>query len=156
MIDAQYISEALNGKKAGNSYACDCPVNEHSRAKMYVTDKADGVLIHCHAGCSFQEMVAALKTLGLWPEKSPEQQRLIEKKRVNRESITAIGWIQGYERDPTIRTKADDRKYLRLISTYKYKIWARKVIDEQLRKLIKGKRLSDKQITTLFKAIDII
>ena len=77
MIDAQTIAEALGGRHYGNSYRSPCPVcgGSDKSTKFTMTDASDRVLVHCHAGCQFADIVSELRSRGLWPDASPEQKQ---------------------------------------------------------------------------------
>ena len=158
MIDAEYISNALNGKKSGSQYYCDCPVGNHRRAKLYLKDSSTGVLLHCKAGCEFRDIVKELESRGLWAKKdySPEEKRIFEKRKLAKEAQEAVIWIACYEADPKARTPKDDIKYQRLQKQYSYQIWANKVIDEYRVKIARGYRLSEKQIGVVMKAVNVL
>jgi hypothetical protein len=52
-----------------------CPVHDDSKASLSISVGRDGKpLVHCHAGCAQEAVVAKLKDLGAWPEK-PSRKR---------------------------------------------------------------------------------
>lgn len=58
-----------------NRYQCKCPVHNDDKASLTITDTADKILIHCHAGCSTWDIVQeiGLKMSDLYKgEKPPE------------------------------------------------------------------------------------
>ena len=85
MIDAKTISEALGGRRTGDSYRSACPVcgGSNKATKFSVKDEGGRVLVHCHAGCDFIDIVTELRNRGLWPEsgKLPKIQAVAYKKR---------------------------------------------------------------------------
>lgn len=122
-MNAEHIAQALNGRRIKEgSYSCDCPVADHRRAKMVVTDKGETEpLIHCFAGCSFIDLKNELDSRGLWPKKEYtakeryEFNREVERKTREKNRI----WMAAYEGSADIRTKNDDIKYKRLKGKYK-------------------------------------
>lgn len=56
------VLEKLGGvRKSGGQYLAKCPAHEDGNASLTVKRGADGrILLHCHAGCSFAEITAAL------------------------------------------------------------------------------------------------
>ena len=74
-MDAQTISEALDGRRYGKGYRSACPVcgGSDKSTKFTMTDTGDRVLVYCFSGCSFTDIVAELRSRGLWPDASPEQ-----------------------------------------------------------------------------------
>jgi putative DNA primase/helicase len=64
------IITALGGDSASGS--CKCPAHEDSSPSLSVSETADGrVLVKCHAGCTQDKVIAALKSRGLWRRKEP-------------------------------------------------------------------------------------
>ena len=48
-----------------------CPAHNDNNPSLSVNPsgtQADGLLVHCHKGCSQRLVVSALKRLGLWPK----------------------------------------------------------------------------------------
>lgn len=70
-MSAQYITEELGGTwRNGKGTAC-CPVQAHRDRKpsLSITEADDGKpLVHCHAGCSQEAVIEALKARSLWPK----------------------------------------------------------------------------------------
>ncbi len=61
------IVEALGGKPAGSGYSCHCPAHDDSSASLSISESGGKPLVHCHAGCTQEAVIAALKERGLWP-----------------------------------------------------------------------------------------
>jgi putative DNA primase/helicase len=81
-MDAQSISKALPGSRAvQGGFVARCPAHEDKSPSLSISDGEGGkILVHCHAGCSQQDVVNALKSRGLWPEKikmSREEKRIV-------------------------------------------------------------------------------
>ena len=69
MIDARFISEALGGKPAGSGFLASCPAHDDSTPSLRISDGDQGMpVVKCYAGCSQQDVIAALKEKGLWPD----------------------------------------------------------------------------------------
>ena len=47
-------------KISETSYQCKCPVHYDNKASMTVSEKDGKILIHCHAGCSTEDIVSAV------------------------------------------------------------------------------------------------
>lgn len=159
MIDAEYISEALGGKRIPrNEYQMPCPVTKHRSGKLVVGDRLpSGVWVFCRAGCEFTEIVSALESRGLWPKKvhTHDEKVLFAKRKSNQGFQLAMIWIACYESSRT-RTEQDQTKYLKLKEQYKFQLWANKVITEAVEKIQRGYVLSPKQIAVALKAVNII
>ena len=65
------ISNALGGRRMGKGFIARCPAHDDRMPSLSIADGADGadgkILVHCHAGCTQDEVIAALRTRGLWP-----------------------------------------------------------------------------------------
>ena len=67
MTDARTITAALGGRWHGRYGLAFCPVHENKRTPaLSITDSSDGkLLVHCFAGCSGVDVLAALRARGL-------------------------------------------------------------------------------------------
>ena len=45
---------------AGDGYSCRCPAHDDNSPSLTITPKPGKVLLHCHAGCTFEQIVSAL------------------------------------------------------------------------------------------------
>lgn len=75
---AAEIAARLDGKRTATGWACRCPAHEDGKASLSVTEAEGGkILVHCHAGCSTQDVVAALglKMSDLMPPKDEANAR---------------------------------------------------------------------------------
>lgn len=69
------IASALDGRKRGAGYECKCPAHDDGRASLTVSNGEKGVVVHCHAGCEQDDVIAALRSRGLWTgSRKPERQ----------------------------------------------------------------------------------
>ena len=67
--NAEAIAKALGGRRSGRSWVAHCPAHSDSEPSLAIRDGEDGrPLVHCHAGCSQQSVIDALRERGLWPE----------------------------------------------------------------------------------------
>ena len=82
-MDASMIADALGGKKFGAGYRCKCPLHEGKSDNSLAVRDGDGtILLHCFGGCQFIDLVAELRSRGLWPDSTPEQkQEWLQRKR---------------------------------------------------------------------------
>ena len=76
---AREIIAALNGKwNTDHGYAL-CPAHEDTQnPSLKVTQAGTQVLVHCHAGCSQDEVIDALRARRLWPAVDERQQVRID------------------------------------------------------------------------------
>jgi putative DNA primase/helicase len=94
---AEDLAKALNGRKVGVGWMACCPAHHDREPSLSIRETDDGkILVHCHAGCDQDDVIAALRSRGLWPEKGPRQRR--------RSALHAIASKPA--RDDTKRTEA--------------------------------------------------
>jgi hypothetical protein len=87
LISLHEIAHTLDGKVRGNSVTCRCSTHDDRTPSLSVRQTAEGkLLVKCHAGCPQEEVIAALKTRGLWPENGP-------KPRLNGERFAHAGAV---------------------------------------------------------------
>ena len=68
-MEAEIVSRALGGRKAGASWMARCPAHDDRTPSLSICDAHDGrVLVHCHSGCEQARVIEALRSLGLWAE----------------------------------------------------------------------------------------
>jgi len=69
-LSAAEIANALGGRRVGKVFVARCPAHDDRTPSLSISDAADGadgkILVHCHAGCTQDEVIAAMRTLGLW------------------------------------------------------------------------------------------
>ncbi len=70
--DPSAIVKALGGRWRGESALCRCPAHDDRDPSLSVTVESGTVLVHCHAGCSQDAVIAALQARGLWPGQSAD------------------------------------------------------------------------------------
>jgi putative DNA primase/helicase len=71
MATAETIAKTLGGRKAGGGWMARCPAHDDREPSLSIRDADDGkVLMRCHAGCEQERVVAALRSRGLWEDKS--------------------------------------------------------------------------------------
>jgi hypothetical protein len=87
-----------------------CPAHEDHRASLSVGTGNDGrVLLHCHAGCSAENIVAAagLRLADLFPESSAPQRRIVATYRYCTESGTHSSSVVRFEPKDFRQQRAD-------------------------------------------------
>ncbi len=66
-MNAETIAKALGGRKAGGAWMACCPAHDDREPSLSITDAKGGkVLVRCHAGCDQHDVIAALRSRGLW------------------------------------------------------------------------------------------
>ncbi len=71
---AAIVAEALGGRRCGAGWVARCPAHDDREPSLSIRDADDGkVLVRCHAGCSQEQVVAALRDRGLWDGRRPRR-----------------------------------------------------------------------------------
>ena len=65
-MSAETIARALGeASRSGGWWRCRCPVHQSSGPTLALRDGPRGLIAHCHAGCSRDDVLAELRRLGL-------------------------------------------------------------------------------------------
>ena len=71
-IDARHIAKALDPRfrtNADGGFVAKCPAHDDDKPSLKISDGDKGQpVVYCHAGCSQDSVIDALKGRGLWPE----------------------------------------------------------------------------------------
>src|SRR5215813_285294 len=68
-MTAETVAKALGGHKSGSAWMALCPAHEDREPSLSITDADNGkVLVRWHAGCEQEQVIAALRSRGLWTE----------------------------------------------------------------------------------------
>jgi putative DNA primase/helicase len=93
MATAETIAKTLGGRKAGGGWMARCPAHDDREPSLSIRDADDGkVLMRCHAGCEQERVVAALRSRGLWEDKS--HRRLTRPAQVGSRPRTAAARVE--------------------------------------------------------------
>lgn len=85
MIPRDALDEVVRvcekARQSGYGYMACCPAHEDSSPSFHITPDGDQVLVHCFAGCEFEDIVRALEARGasiasLRPEPRRQKRRL--------------------------------------------------------------------------------
>ena len=68
-MTAAEIVAALGGRWHGHDGMARCPSHDDRTASLAIREGEDRVLVHCHAGCEQDRVIAALRDRGLWSGK---------------------------------------------------------------------------------------
>ena len=88
------ISRLHRVQQHGNGYRADCPSGHSSRGALSLSEADDGrVMLHCFAGCSASEVVAALglSLSDLFPKRQSRNLPPLERARL-RELTSIAAW----------------------------------------------------------------
>ena len=68
-MSAETIAKALGGRKAGGGWLARCPVHDDGEPSLSMRNGgAWRALVHCHAGCEQERVIAVLHSRGLWED----------------------------------------------------------------------------------------
>lgn len=83
------IAQTLGGaRKSGNNWSCRCPAHDDHRASLSLAQKPEGkLLVHCHAGCSQEDVIHQLKAMGLWKNGSHPPRETEPTVRINYKTL---------------------------------------------------------------------
>lgn len=67
MMTPAELTRELGGYRAGTAYVAHCPAHNDSHPSLSISSgKKHPIILHCHTGCTQDEVVAALRERGLW------------------------------------------------------------------------------------------
>ncbi len=96
---AEKTARALNGRRSGTGWIARCPAHEDRNPSLTITEAGGKILVHCHAGCSQEAVIEALRSRGLWPERRREWlpreeylRRLRARREAERRARTLAEW----------------------------------------------------------------
>jgi putative DNA primase/helicase len=69
-MNAEFIAKALGGFRAGAGWMARCLAHDDRKPSLSLRDSDSGmVLVRCHAGCEQEQVIATLRSRGLWTER---------------------------------------------------------------------------------------
>lgn len=72
------IITVLEARRVGSSWMARCPAHGDRNPSLSIRAGRDGqVLVHCHAGCTQADVIAALRDRGVWQEAEPSQAGIV-------------------------------------------------------------------------------
>jgi hypothetical protein len=70
-MDAREITEGLGGRWRGTRGDARCPAHNDRTPSLSIADGTTGSpVIKCHTGCDSLDVIDALRSRGLWPERT--------------------------------------------------------------------------------------
>ena len=72
MSNLTSIAHDLGARRSGSGFMAKCPAHDDRKPSLSIAERNGKVLFHCHAGCSQESVLDALKSRALW-EQSAEQ-----------------------------------------------------------------------------------
>jgi putative DNA primase/helicase len=69
-MHAEFIAKALGGFRTGAGWMARCPAHDDRKPSLSLRNSDSGmVLVRCHARCEQEQVIAALRSRGLWTER---------------------------------------------------------------------------------------
>jgi putative DNA primase/helicase len=122
MIAAMVASAIGGAYRSGEWYRCRCPVHQSRGPTLALRDGPRGLIVHCHAGCSREDVLAELRRLGLLdadegaaavpPDPAEIAQRREAEERVRQRRIAEALDFWRYETLPVTPGTIVDRYWL--------------------------------------------
>src|SRR6478672_8421273 len=90
-MHADELAQALKGRRAGRGWKAPCPAHADANPSLSINVGHDGmVLFRCHAGCSQDQVIDALRERGLWNTGSDNRPRMhVVRVQPNRDADTS-------------------------------------------------------------------
>jgi len=77
-MTAESIAKRLAGHRSGACWMACCPSHDDRNPSLSLRDAEGKVLVHCHAGCSQEVVIDALRNRGLWESAvGPQGRRIV-------------------------------------------------------------------------------
>ena len=71
-MNAEFVARVLVGRRVGVGWIARCPAHDDRKPSLSICDSNDGkLLVRCHASCEQEQVIAALRTRGLWNDSGP-------------------------------------------------------------------------------------
>ena len=116
-ISAESIAGSLDqGRRVkANSYTACCPAHPDKSPSLSISQKSDKVLLYCHSGCRQDDVIDALRSRGLWHEKSdtPDPKPFFTEEELEYANLWCVTYRDNVKKGytPTPEEDAKFRKY---------------------------------------------
>ena len=65
-MNAEQLAQALGAVRSGRQWKCRCVAHEDRSPSMIIFDGRESVQVRCMAGCEPEDIIAVLRSRGLW------------------------------------------------------------------------------------------
>jgi len=91
------IVNGLNARRSGAGWSARCPAHDDQHASLSLSEGDCGKpLVCCHAGCSQEQVIDALKGRGLWPGHSDASRRVVARYDYRDETGKLLYQVERY------------------------------------------------------------
>ncbi len=60
------MTARLGGQWKGSHGRARCPAHDDRKPSLHISQQGKKILVHCFAGCTQEQVLGALKRMGLW------------------------------------------------------------------------------------------
>jgi hypothetical protein len=95
MTPLEKVIQKLNAKRCGAGWRALCPAHKDSKPSLSINEGKNGKpLIHCHAGCTYEEIIkaAGITTEDLFPADHIPNRKKTKRKTVAAASTSTFNW----------------------------------------------------------------
>jgi len=92
MQSVRSIVNALGATRSGRQWTARCPAHEDKNPSLAIAERDGKILLHCFSGCSQRDVIAALRSRGLWESESREWIPRDQWKADRRDELVAECW----------------------------------------------------------------
>jgi hypothetical protein len=84
MTAADFVKALPRGQWHGSYGTACCPAHDDRHPSLSVSERDGRLLVKCHANCSQDQVIDALKTRGLWPGPDSDHERASRRREIRR------------------------------------------------------------------------
>jgi putative DNA primase/helicase len=110
-MTAEAIAGALSGRKCGGGWVARCPAHDDRTPSLSIREISNGkILVRCFAGCRQKDVIDALRSRGLWRERSDRVRSACPERKGQHRSV-------GHDHDQTGRKQFGTRLWHSSVAT---------------------------------------
>lgn len=89
-MSGEELARSLKARRIGNRWMARCPAHDDRTPSLSIKEHNGRIWLHCFAGCAYADVVAALRSRGLWwPERARVPRSHADRARLAREYAEA-------------------------------------------------------------------
>jgi len=120
-LSAETLAHALDGKRVGKGWMARCPAHDDHDPSLSISDNPNGgnPLVRCHADCSQEDVLDALRQRGLWASGHKKEAGV----PVNRRAVKANPDTPTPDPEPQALAQTKDAPHKKTKEEFIQKIW---------------------------------